>query len=290
MSQVDRPRRRWPLALEVLVAALAALVAAAAYSWKARVAGLLSRLRQRPPGACAIFDSSELDALPEPVARYFRAVLRDGQQIVRHAILTQRGEFLVRPEAALWRPFVATEAMTVGGFVWDARICALPGIHIRVCDSFIAGVGSMRASAMGIWPLVRIEGTPEIAAGALLRYLAEAVWMPTALLPSQGVHWSALDDSSARATISCSGTSVSLDFYFDEEGLIRRVFTDARPRDDQGALVPTPWQGRFWNYEDVHGMRIPLSAEVEWLLPDGPQPYWRGRITAAGFEYEVKAV
>lgn len=290
MSQIDRPRRRWPLALEVLGAALATLVAAAAYSWKARVAGLLSRLRQRPPGACAIFDSSELGALPEPVARYFRAVLRDGQPIVRHAILTQRGNFRVRMQPPVWRPFVATEAMTVGGFVWDARVGALPGIQIRVCDWFVAGSGSMRASAMGIWPLVRTEGTPGMASGALLRYLAEAVWMPTALLPSQGVIWSALDRSSARATITCAGATAALDFHFDDDGLVRRVFTNERCRDVDGAPSPTPWQARFWDYADVHGMRIPLRAEVEWLLPHRPQPYWQGRITAAAFEYEVKAV
>ena len=290
MSQVDRPRRRWPLALEVLVAALAALVAAAAYSWKARVAGLRSRLRQRPPGACAIFDISELDALPEPVARYFRAVLHDGQPIVRHALLTQRGNFRVEIEPPVWRPFVATEVMTAGGFVWDARIGAVAGIQSRVCDALVAGSGSMRARAMGIWPLVRIERTPEIAAGALLLYLAEAVWMPTALLPSQGVTWSALDHSSARATITCAGTTVSLDFHFDDDGLVRRVFTNERCRDVHGVPVPTPWQARFWDYADVHGMRIPLQAEVEWLLPHRPQPYWQGQITAAAFEYEVRAV
>jgi hypothetical protein len=26
-------------------------------------------------------------------------------------------------------------------------------------------------------------------------------------------------------------------------------------------------------------MRIPTTGEVEWLLAEGPQVYWRGRIT-----------
>jgi hypothetical protein len=223
-----------------------------------------------------------------PVARYFRAVLRDGQPIIRHAWLTQHGEFLVRAEPPMWRPFSATEAMTVGGFVWDARIRVLPGVAIHVCDSFIAGTGSIRASAIGVFPLMHVEGTPEIAAGALLRYLGEAVWMPTALLPSQGVTWTALDDASARATITCGATTVSLDFHFGVDGLVERVFTNVRPREVEGRFVPTPWQGRFHQYEDVHGNRIPLRGEVEWLLPEGPRPYWCGCITAAAFEYEVQ--
>jgi hypothetical protein len=32
-------------------------------------------------------------------------------------------------------------------------------------------------------------------------------------------------------------------------------------------------------------MRIPLGGEVEWLLPEGPQVYWRGRITEIVYEY-----
>lgn len=146
----------------------------------------------------------------------------------------------------------------------------------------------MRASAMGLFPLMHVEGTPEIAAGALLRYLAEAVWMPTALLPSQGMMWTALDDASARATFTSGATTVSLDFHFGADGLVERVFTDARPRGVEGRFVPTPWQGRFHHYEYVHGSRIPFRGEVEWLLPEGPRPYWRGCITAAAFEYEVQ--
>jgi hypothetical protein len=265
---------------------LVPLLATAAYSWKARVARLFVRLRQRPAGPCASFDETELDALPAPVARYFRAALQNGQPIVRHALLTQRGEILVREKPALWRPFTATEAMTVGGFVWDARVRVVPGFPIRVCDFFIAGVGSMRASILGVWPLLRVQGTPEIAAGALLRYLAEAVWMPTALLPSQGVRWTPIDETSARATITVGETTESLDFHFGDDGLVQRVFTNARPRDGHASA---PWQGRFADYRDVHGMKIPLSAEAEWLLRDGPLPSWRGHIVSAAFESEAKA-
>ena len=288
MRPHTRPRRRWLLVLELGGTALAAAIAFAAYGWKSHVAGLLARLRQRPPSARATYDAAELAGLPAPVVRYFRTVLRDGQPILRHARLTQRGEILVCSRPPLWRAFSAVETMTVNGFVWDARIRVFPGVAIRVCDSFARGSGSIRASAMGVFPLMHVEGTPEIAAGALLRYLAEAVWMPTALLPGQGVTWSALDATSARVTVTSGATTVSLDVHFGADGLVERVFTGARPREAGGAFVPTPWQGRFSQYEDVQGTRIPLRGEVEWLLPERPQPYWRGSVTAAAFEYEVQ--
>jgi hypothetical protein len=31
-------------------------------------------------------------------------------------------------------------------------------------------------------------------------------------------------------------------------------------------------------------MRVPLEAEVAWILPDGPKPYWRGRIVEIVYE------
>ncbi len=55
--------------------------------------------------------------------------------------------------------------------------------------------------------------------------------------------------------------------------------TEARGRTVDGEVVPTPWQGRFWNYDERGGMWVPLDGEVAWLLPEGAKPYWRGRIT-----------
>jgi len=109
---------------------------------------------------------------------------------------------------------------------------------------------------------------------------------PTRLLPSQGVRWEALDNSSARATLQDGDTTVSLDFRFDQAGLIATVRAEARPRTVNGGLVFTPWIDRFWDYELRDGMRIPLSGEVAWQLPDGSLlPYWRGRITNIAYEF-----
>ena len=43
---------------------------------------------------------------------------------------------------------------------------------------------------------------------------------------------------------------------------------------------------RFWPVlaDEIH---VPLAGEVAWLLPDGPVPYWRGRIT--DLVYRVRA-
>jgi hypothetical protein len=78
--------------------------------------------------------------------------------------------------------------------------------------------------------------------------------------------------------------SVRLRFTFNAQGLIDSVRAEARGRTVEGRVIPTPWQGRFWEYNERGGMRVPLEAEVAWLLPDGPEPYWRGRIVEVVYE------
>lgn len=201
--------------------------------------------------------------------------------MVRHVRLRQAGEFLARPEARDgWRPFEATQhfATQPAGFVWNARTGMAPGMPVLVRDACVNGAGSMFGAVLGLLSVVRMENTPEIGMAALMRYLAEASWFPTALLPSAGVGWTAKDDTTATAALTVGGTTATLDFHFRPDGLIERVFA-LRPRAVGDRSVLTPWQGRWTEWAERNGMLIPVAGEVEWLLPEGPQPYWRGHIT-----------
>jgi hypothetical protein len=93
-----------------------------------------------------------------------------------------------------------------------------------------------------------------------------------------------VDDRSARATLTDGSITVTMEFGFSDDGLIETVRAEARGRTVGGETEPTPWQGRFWNYQDVQGIRMPFDGEVAWLLPDGPYPYWRGHITDVTWE------
>ena len=33
------------------------------------------------------------------------------------------------------------------------------------------------------------------------------------------------------------------------------------------------------------GMHVPLQGDVEWQLPNGPAPYFRGRMTRIDYEF-----
>ena len=273
------------LAALLLVLAGGLLVARA--RWRAATRALVTRLHGASVEASSsVHVASELDGLPAPVARYFRTILLDGQRLPRRARIEQRGTFAVKPSPAGWRPFTAVQQCTAcpAGFVWDARIRLAPGMDFLVRDAFVEGAGSMRGTLLGLVSVVSVHDTPDIAAGALVRFLAEGAWLPTALLPSRGVRWAPLDASSARATLTSGGTTVSLDFHFGDDGLIERIYTAARVRAVGGTFVPTPWEGRWLEYAERGGLRVPVRGEVAWILPEGPLPYWRGEILDVAYE------
>ena len=137
----------------------------------------------------------------------------------------------------------------------------------------------------GVFPVVDMRGTGDVAEGELMRFFAEAPWDTRALLPSQGVRWEAVGDRSANATLTEGDVSVIMLFTVNEQGLIDTVRAEAPPRTVGDNLVPMPWQGRFWNYDERGGMRVPLDGEVAWMLPECAKPYWRGRITEINYEF-----
>jgi hypothetical protein len=158
------------------------------------------------------------------------------------------------------------------------------GLPVRVHDSYVAREGILNTFLLGLISLVNMRGEGDVAEGELMRFFAEAAWYPTALLSSQGVRWEAVDDSSAYATLSEGELSVTMLFTFDDQGFIETVGTEARGRTVGGEVIQTPWQDRFWNYDERGGMQVPLDGEVAWLLSEGEKPYWRGHITELDYE------
>jgi hypothetical protein len=259
-----------------------------AYRWNTVTQGLQARLNAaRSPVRPQTVDFRELEGLPAPISRYFRTVLEDGQPMVSSVHVRHTGTFNMGEGAEdNWKPFTSAQVVVTKrpGFDWNGRVAMMPGLPVRVHDSYAAGKGVLRASLLGLFTVVDMHGTGEVAEGELMRFFAEAAWYPTALMPSQGVHWEAAGDHSAYATLEEGDHTVRMRFTFDERGLIDTVHAEARGRAVGGEIVPTPWYGHFWNYQERGGMLVPLDGEVAWLPPEGAKPYWRGHITAISFE------
>ena len=281
------------LALGLLVVVAVSVSAYGSTRWTDTTRTLTSRLEaaridekvQSP--SLLRYDSRELEGLPAPVQRYFRAVLKEGQPIIAAATVELGGTINMSAAGEQWKTFTSRQRVVTRrpGFLWDAQVAMLPGLTVRVVDSYIAGKGLLHAAILGLFTVADVSGGGEIARGEFMRFFAEAAWYPTALLPSQGVRWEAVDDRSANATIVDGPLTLTLLFRFNDAGLIGSFRAEARGAMDGKEMVMVPWEGSWSNYRTRDGMTVPFTGEVGWVRPEGRKLYFLGTVTSLSYEF-----
>jgi len=271
----------WPQTLFAGLLAVFALlllaVGVSARRFDRQIQGLVDDLRDDAVSAGDPFRLANVADAPAPVRRYLETVLDEGQPLVETVEIEQSGEFRLGGPDGDWRAFTAGQhcSRDPPAFVWDAQIEIAPLLPARVLDCYVRGAGRLRARLRGAIPVATAGPDPEMDEGELLRYLAESVWYPTALIPDDRLEWEPIDDTSARATLSHGDRTASLVFEFDAEGLVERV-TGERYRQEEGDTAT--WVGHFRAYERRNGRLVPTEGEVAWKLPEGESSYWRGTI------------
>jgi hypothetical protein len=266
------------------VAVSGAVIAAGAIGTSRQQRGLSAQLDQLrragrahaptpPPGFTG--------AVPPPVERYLRWAL-PGNTRLEEVHIRQAGTLRTDARGERWMPFEADHVVVppATGFVWNARVRVAPLLHVRVRDSLIEGRGSGQVSLLSAFTIAADGGTPEMHAGSLHRYLAEAVWYPSALLPSSRLRWSAIDAARAMATLTDHGVSVSLEFRFADTGEVTGIYTPARWGQFGGRYEQQPWEGHFRDYRQHEGIFVPTEGDVGWYVDQEWHAVWRGRITA----------
>ena len=224
-----------------------------------------------------VVDFNSFSDLPPPVARYFKHVLVDDQKLIGIARMQQWGMLRTNMKNDTWSSFTAHQVIVPpAGFIWNAKVGMPLGGHARVLDSYFAGEGAGRVTILSAFPVASVAGDPELNSGALHRYLAEAVWYPTALLPQSGVVWNPIDDRSATATLSDSGITVSLEFRFNDADEVVAIYSSGRFGRFDGEYKQVPWEGHFRAYQIREGMRIPMYGEVGWYEDETLNLVWKG--------------
>lgn len=281
------------LALCILTGTAIVLAALGAQRWRKATQALASQIEAgRVPPSPRCYSARELEGLPAPVQRYFRAVLKEGQPLVAGVTVEHAGSMNMSVTGEQWKTFTSRQRVVTRrpSFLWDARIAMFPGLAVRVHDAYVAGEGVLHAALLGLFKVADSRGggelaRGELARGELMRFLAEGAWYPTALLPSQGAHWSPVDDHSANVTYTDGAVTVTLLFRFNAAGLIASMRAEARGRMVGEVTTMAPWEGRWSDYQVCDGMAVPMTGEVAWLLPEGRKPYWRGSITLLHYDF-----
>jgi hypothetical protein len=162
-------------------------------------------------------------------------------------------------------------------FAWRARFPIVPLVSLRVVDWYGGDGGGLAARLWGLIPVTRARGD-EVAKGESMRYLAELAWVPYAIVGNRELEWRDVDETKVEVATRVGGARAAVRLHFDGTGDIVAVSADARPRMVGKRAVDTPFSGRYGEYRDFGGLRVPTTGEVAWELSDGPFVYFRGRV------------
>ena len=212
-------------------------------------------------------DNDDIKNLPFPVKNWLLNSNIIGKEAIKTVRLRQEGRMRTTKNGN-WMSTTAEQYFAVDepGFVWTADVKMAPFVHLSGIDTFQLGKGRMKIKILSLFPVVNSEG-PEIDSGAMMRYLAEMMWFPSAAL-NPYIKWKEMDGNSAKATMTYEGISVSGIFYFNENGDIIR-FIGKRYREVNGKYILCDWGGINKEFKEFEGVRIPSKSNVTWFEEGG---------------------
>lgn len=222
------------------------------------------------------YSINQLKNLPEPVQHYFKYVLKDGQRYISSVRLTHNGYF----KTDLKNDFIKISGEQYFSaqkpqFIWKGVTSMF-----TARDYFINDKGGLIASLLNIYNIVDAKGS-NFNEGELQRWLAETVWFPTNLLPSDYVSWTAIDANIAKLSFKYKTTAFDFIVRFNTVGEITAIegerFMTAEKKEK--------WVCKMANYQERNGVKIPISDQAIWRLKDGDQVY--AKFEVQKIEYNI---
>lgn len=228
----------------------------------------------------SVVDDADLERLPNPVQRWMRASGVAGTAIPSVVRITQDGEFRLGRDKD-WMPMTATQHYTTNppGFLWRSSMEMFPLVRVTGRDRYAQGTGDIEMRIASLIPVAKKSGG-NLDSGALLRYLNETMWFPAALL-LPNVTWEPVDDTSARATLTDAGQSVSAVFIFDDQSRLVNMTADRWNDSEQATL---PWSTPMTDYGKFNGIDIATAGTGVWKTGADAYEYIRLRVTSVEYD------
>jgi hypothetical protein len=216
------------------------------------------------------FHKSQLDHLPEPVQRYFKHILKEGQAYISYARIKHDGQFKTG-FAKDWIPISGEQYATIEkpGFIWKG----ITSLFVAR-DLYISDKGRLIVSLFSLYNVVDAHGE-KYNQGELLRWLGESVLYPTNLLPSEKLLWLPIDSKTAKLSFDYKGLSLFFKITVNEIGEIIQMETK-RYMDENNLET---WVIKMSDYKELNNVCIPTNFDVLWRLEKGDFSYAKFRIT-----------
>jgi len=210
-----------------------------------------------------VFEEDSVDDLPSPARRYFLNAIEPGALVPATATMQMSGSIRLRPDSA-WLPFTARQIVcALRGFVWQAQVGA-GFTRVSGADVYAGRTGCSRFWLWRILPVACRRGS-DVARAAVGRLAIESIFLPSALLPSNGVRWEAVRDDTADATLEIDGENITLTLKVGPDGALRQVsMLRWRPRTCSGPAGYFPFGIDVHEEAEVGGYTVPVRFAASW--------------------------
>lgn len=231
-----------------------------------------------------IVTKEDVNHLPELVQKWLQNSGVIGKEKIVSVRLQQKGEMKTKPESK-WMPFTATQYFNVQNpaFVWSTEVDFVSMVNMVGRDKFMRGEGEMLIKLANVIPVVNEGNNDKINQGAMVRYMAEMVWFPSAAL-SDYIKWEPIDANAAKATFILNRKMVSGIYTFSDEGNFKSFEADRYYGGKKDSKLEK-WKIIASDYKEFNGIRIPNKCSVTWKLKEGDFNWLNLEITA--WEYNT---
>ena len=224
--------------------------------------------------------------LPAPVQRYMHYTGVVGQPWINTVHLKYTGQFRLGTD----KPWMSLQADQVyrtdpPGFQWRARFKMFGLPLMSAQDTYSGGEAHMFGKLAGLFTVFDARDD-ELRQGAMVRYLQEIVWFPTAYL-GQYVTWDAVDDHAADVTLTHGNQSVTGRMYFDDAGRILSFIAD-RYAEQNGSYTLETWSTPITEYATFAGLNLPCTGLGVWQYPQGDLTYINLRVTDIAYNVAIR--
>ena len=153
------------------------------------------------------------------------------------------------------------------------------GIPFQGYDYYMNGKGGMKGVLAKFVTLFDQTG-PAMNKACLITYLAEAFFLPEALL-KEFITLKQVDEHSVEATITNKGVTATGIFHFNDAYEMTSFTTNDRGQiAPDGSIEYTPWEAQCENYKTYSdGIKRPTVFRAVWKNKDGDFVYFDGKIS-----------
>lgn len=227
-----------------------------------------------------------IERLPFPVRKWLKKSGVAGREMIYGVYLKQRGKMRLKPDWK-WMESEADQFINAGNpsFVWTVRT-SLKGVPIIGRDTFLNAKGGMLIKIAALFTVVSVSDEEKMDKSTMQRFLGEIVWFPTAAL-SPFVKWTAIDESSAVATMKYEDLSVSATFHFFDSGELSEVV--AMRYKDMKDEEPTRWVVSVDETGCFDGILLPAKMHAYWAEGDEKFIWYRFEVTDIRFNEAARA-